>query len=428
MAVDQVDDVRSLLRRGDAPARREALARIRTWEGTHLDPDAAAAVLRAVTVAHRWVPGERVDPADALVRVLWTTPRAVSVDDVEAAYLVSGERVRRSLLRLLALRRDARGRSAVEFLLGPDGPVDLLPAATSALLDPLLELDDLGRLPAVLAGVVGHPGWAWHGSDLLRRLVVTGRLDGDELDDVVDRLDRVVVDLVDAVDRAQPARALDHGPGGDLTRDDRHRLGSVVRLLESAATPASTRLLYRVLSSADPRVQAVAAVALVAQSCDVAPERLDLVARDAESRSLLLEGLDDLGRTDVLRADLRTGRTRAEADLVRWLAGETELGSAPDEVEHLATLPAPVEGRRHPSSAPSPTEASFVELFRFRLRAPHWSSARGWMVGAAGSYSPDGRRAGRPFAHSLYRAEDELSPAGHLAAIRIAVVDRTPPG
>jgi hypothetical protein len=426
--VDEVEEVRALLRSDDPSARRAALARVRDWDGTTLDDRAATAVLRTVTVPHRWVPGERVDPSELLARVLWAAPRAVPATHVEAAYHAAAERVRRSLLHLLALRRDAEGRVALEFLLGADGPVELLPAATSALLDPVLDLDDLGDLPRLLAAVAGRPGWAWHASDLLRRLVIDERLDDRTVDEVVDRLAPTVTELVDAVDRALPTRALDRGPGGDVTRDDRGRLTSILRLLEVVPTTRSNRLVHRALASADPRVAAVAALALVAWDAPVPPERLDLIARDAEARSLLLEGLEDLGSAERLPARHRTGLARAEADLVRWLATETELGTTPDEVEHLATLTLPPRGPRHPSRLTGNAgDEERVELFRFRLRAPHWSFARGWMVGAAGPYTVDGRRTGRPFAHSLYRADDEMTPAEHLAAIRRALVGQAPP-
>lgn len=412
-----------MLRRDDLTSRRAALGRIRAWDGRLLDRRAAASVLRSVTVAYPWVRGERVDPADLLVRVLWAQPHAVDVADVEAAYHMAGERVRRSLLHLLALRRDRAGLEAVLFLVGEDGPADLLPAATSALLDPLLDLADVGHLPGVLAGVAGRTGWAWHASDLLRRLVLSGRLAGDDLDAAVGTLAPSVAELVDAVDRGVGATSAE-ATASDLTREDRRRLSSLVRFLESASTASASTLLLRILGSADPRAAAPAAVALCARVEPVAPDRLDLIAREPEPRALLLDGLDDLGLHGLVPAALRSGVARAEADLVRWLADETELGVAPDEIEHVGAIVLPAPGPSHPSAGGGLGEQPVARLFRFRMRSPHWSCARGWMVGAAGCYAADGTRNGVPFAHSLYRTEDELSPSAHLEAIREAVVGR----
>ncbi len=83
--------------------------------------------------------------------------------------------------------------------------------------------------------------------------------------------------------------------------------------------------------------------------------------------------------------------------LTRWLAQVTELGRAPDEIEFL--------GERTMG-------AEAVHLFRFRMHAPHWSSARGWMIGAAGA-----------FTYSCYAAEDECSLEEHVAEMRTTLAD-----
>jgi hypothetical protein len=404
LASDEVAEARAMLRRSDVATRRTALQLVDSWPGKRLAPGTASALLRASTVSYPWLRGERADPADRFARILWNHPRALPVAEVEGAYLISTDRVRRSLLHLLALRRDAAGLASVEFLIGPDGPVDLLPLPTSGLLSPVLDVVEAPRLVRALVSVAGRRGWAWHASELLAELAEGGRLDERAESVVVDGLTPLALVLVDACDRA----VAEPGERGDPTRADRHRLRAVGQVLAALPGPTTTAVLLRMLSAVDPRVAARGAVALVQRGEPVAPERLALIGLDPESRGILLDGLDRLGRVDLLPPGQVHGRARAEADLVTWLAGDTELARAPDEVEHVLGLP----------TGDGP-DAGELHLFRFRVRAPHWSCARGWMVGAAGPYLPDGRPGSgvEPFASSLYSAQDEDGPDGHLEAI-----------
>ncbi len=419
LTASDVDAVRALLRRSDEGARREGLALIDGWGDRLPDPAGAGALLKAATLAYPWVRSQRIDPALRLARFLCRSPRAVEVRDVEAAYLVSAERVRRVLLHLLALRRDADGVTALSFLIGPDGPADLLPLPTGGLLTPALqEPSAIGMVPS-LVHVASRPGWAWHAAELLEQLVSEERLDRRQHVAVADGLTPVVAGLVEACDRAtaereRPGRARvddasdDERSGRDRTRADRFRLRSLVSLFRALPGEIAAPALRRVLASADARVGAMGATALLSSDQAVAPERLDLVARDPEARAELLDGLAEIDRLQELSPSWRTGRSRAEAELVRWLSADTELGTRPDELEHLETLAA----GEHPDDGA-------VHLFRFRLRSPHWSSARGWMIGAAGPFRADGSVAEgfEAFASSVYSAEDEDHLDGHLDTI-----------
>lgn len=163
LTVDEVESVRSRLRRSDEESRRAALAAIDGWDGRVVSPAAADSLLRAVTLAYPWVRNPRVDPASRLARALCAAPRAVDVHAVEAAYLVSGERVRRLLLHLLALRRDDDGVGSLVFLLGPDGPADLLPLPVAGMLAPVLSAERAADLVPVLVHLAGRTGWVWRG-------------------------------------------------------------------------------------------------------------------------------------------------------------------------------------------------------------------------------------------------------------------------
>ncbi|UDY34877.1 hypothetical protein [Dermatobacter hominis] len=415
LTAPEIEEARALLRRSDEESRRSGLMMVDRWGDRPPDPAAASALLRAATLAYPWVRSQRVDPALRLIRLLCRSPRSVEVREVEAAYLVSAERVRRVLLHLLALRRDAEGVVSLSFLIGPDGPADLLPLPTGGLLTPALSVPGSADMVPSLVHVASRPGWAWHAAELLQQLVEEGRLDEGQHRAVARGLAPVVASLVEACDRATLGTATSAGapsdgerPGRDVTRADRFRLRSLVSLFRALPGDVSAPVLRRVLASADARVSALGATALLSAGQPIAPERLDLVARDPEARAELLDGLDEIDRLADLAPRWRSGRSRAEAELVRWLAADTELGARPDELEHVVTMAA----GEHPDDGA-------VHMFRFRLRAPHWSSARGWMIGAAGPYREDGSVAEGfdAFASSVYSAEDEDELDGHLDTI-----------
>jgi len=420
LTVEDIDDVRLLLRQSDEGARIAGLAAIDAWSDRRLDATAASSLLKASTLAYPWVRSQRVDPAIRLARLLCRAPALVSVAEVEAAYLVSAERVRRVLLHLLALRRDAEGVVSLAFLIGPDGPTDLLPLPTGGLLSPALEAQNSVVLVPSLLYAASQPGWSWHSAELLEQMVRNGLLDDERLRSVVQGLDPVVATMVAACDQASAAPAVSTcGPGQrvghpsqrqrlDPSRAERFRLHTVVSLLRAMHSTTTAPLLRRVLGSADPRVSAVGAAALVAVGEAVAPERFDLVARDPEARSVLLSELDAIGRTQEVAPKWRSGEARAEGDLVRWLAADTELGAAPDEIEHVCRV---ALGEHRQDGA--------IHLFRFRVRSPHWSSARGWMIGAAGPYADDGSKVvdAELIVSSVYSAEDHDDFDGHLDSI-----------
>ena len=92
-----------------------------------------------------------------------------------------------------------------------------------------------------------------------------------------------------------------------------------------------------------------------------------LIARDPVARADLHDGLVAMAPDD---ADLLDQVQVAEGELARWLSDVTELGRVPDELEHLTTVAHPTRAEQR------------LHLFRFRMHAPHWSAARGWMIGS----------------------------------------------
>lgn len=410
LGLGDVDSVRVLLRLADPGARTRAVATLRSWRGMPLQDDAAESVLRAAGAGYPWVPGVEADVGELLVMLLWSRPDQVPVQLVERCYVLCAERGRRALIRLLALRADREAVEAVAGLLCLDGPWDLLPVPGGDLLTPLLEAEGVERLTEALVLVAWRSGWAPHAADLLGEMVRRSLLTESEAVSVVAGLAPLVDGLVQACDRVAPLCRAEQG----RTRVERRSLDALLPLLGALPTGEAVPVLLRALSSADPRVSARAALALLGRGVAVAEERLVITAKDPEARAVLADGLASIGRHFALPRSLSDERAVAEAELVAWLASETQLGFAPDELEHRGT-----------AGAAAPWGSGTLHLFAFRVRPPHWSAERGWMLAAVGPYRPEAlfqpRRAPGFAACSLYRAEDDGSVESHLGALAEAV-------
>lgn len=399
IGVDDVAEVRALLRRSDRTARELAVATISSWQARRLDVLGARAVLEAAGGSYPSLPTDDVAPAVRFVELLWDAPRAVTPTDVVRVHLISGEQVQRGLLHLLALRGGDEGLAALEVLLGPDADPWGIPRLTSPLLGPLLIHVDRARVARLLIGLLELPGWRWHAADLLEQLDAGGDLG----DDTWSRLSVVVGDLVhrltDECDRAMTRPA----SGGDGARVARESLSCLVGLVDRLVARCVERITepaLRMLGSADPRVAALGAGVLLRHGEPVAPDRLEVIGRDPVARVELIDLLDGAEEQPKLPAAF-DALALEEGRLARQLAEVHELGRLPDEIEHVAAVP--VEAR---------LGGGVAQVFRFRLHSPHWSSARGWMVGVAG-----------PFTATCYAAEDEYTPRGHVEAVRAALAD-----
>jgi hypothetical protein len=417
IGADDVVELRSMLRRRDAVVRQVALATLSTWQADELDATAARAVLDAAGANYPSVPRDNSHPAELLARLLWPVPELVSVADVLRVYLVAGERARRAFLHLLALRGDDDALHGLEFLLGLDGPADLLPVPTSPVLDPVLAHPDVTRLVQMLLTLAPRRGWTWHVTAMFHHLLDADRLGVENRARIIGGLGPLVDATVDACDRLwQPAPRT--GDDLDASRSDRERLGALVRLLVAMPDATAVRPLWRVLASADPRVSVLGAVALVRRGQHVAPDRFEVLARDPSTLHTLHTGLAALDATCLVPERYLEPEVLAASQLVTWLSGITELGRAPDEIEPVATRHVRIEGADDGLGGNSGVYDAEVHLFRFRMRAPHWSHARGWMIGTAGEWT-----------YSCYAAEDEQSLDGHIESVRLAASQwPDPPG
>ena len=406
-----------MLRRRDAVARQVALATLSTWDARRLTPAGARAVLEATTVAYPSVPRDTSHPADLLARLLWGAPESVPVGEVLRVYVAAGERARRALLHLLALRCDDEGLRGLEFLLGLDGPADLLPIPTSPLIDPLLEHPDVTRLVAMLVALAPRTGWTWHVTSMIQRLLDRALLGIENRARILSGLSPLIASTVDVCDRlwyTSPPGAEDL----DSSRTDRERLGALARLLVTFPDDAAIEPMWRLLAAADPRVSVLGAVALVQRRQQVAPDRIELLARDPRTLAPLHAGLAAVDAVCLIPERHLEPEVLACSQLVTWLSGITELGRAPDEIEPVTKRHVRVEGADDGLGGTTGVYDAEVHLFRFRMRAPHWSHARGWMIGAAGEWT-----------YSCYAAEDEQSVEGHIESVRQAATQwPDPPG
>lgn len=395
---DDVAELRSLLRRRDRAAREIGLALLRSWSANDLGVTGARAVLEAAGGSYPDVEGSPEHPAELLARILWDAPETVEVRHVVRVYLIAGERSRRALIHLLALRGDASGLEGLEFVVGRDAPAELLPIPTTPLLDPLLEHPDRARVTALLLTLLPRADWTWHAARLLCRLQTDGVGDRTEREQILD----VVTDCADSLVRECDVAAMADPRSGDAGRSPRQSLASLVWLLDEMDDLDQRAVLGRMLGSADPRVAAMAAVRLLGRDDPVAPDRLRLIARDPVARADLHDGLVSLApqTAQALADDVLNDVAIAEGELARWLSEVTELGRAPDEMEHLVTVAAPDR----------PAEP--LHVFRFRMNAPHWSASRGWMIGVAGAH-----------VSTIYAAEDECPVAQHVTAVLAALAD-----
>ncbi|MGI9577411.1 MAG: hypothetical protein ACR2OH_04385 [Microthrixaceae bacterium] len=410
LAAEEIDRLRAKLRMADADVRTKAVAELQSWQGARLGPGAGLCALRAATVGYPWVDAVPADPGELLVQLLWRDPGDVTVAELERAYVFCAERARRSILRTLALRRDVESLDAVLHLMGLDGPVDLLPVPTEDLLRPLLDVVGVERLVPVLVSAAWRRGWVPVVADMLGEMVQRGLLDGAATEDLCEGLSPLLLALVDTCDRAATM-----ADSGALARVDRERLAVVVPLFGSLASDEAVVVLRRVLACVDPRVGASAAVALAGRGEVVGEDRIALIARDPEARRVLLAGLARLGRGFELPDELRSEVAIAEAEVVSYLAGRTQLGAPPDDLEHRGVFATPLEWGR-----------GLTHLFAFRVRPPHWSASRGWMLVAAGPFDASmefmPQRSEGFEVCSLYEPEDGDEISRHLLQISRAVV------
>lgn len=161
----------------------------------------------------------------------------------------------------------------------------------------------------------------------------------------------------------------------------------------------------------DPRLAFFAARSLLRHGEQVPERELTRIAAWAETRNLLFDGLQELGRPDLFPRAYATQAALAESDMVGWLTFPTELARVPDEIELMKVVSEDVGG-----------EEGILDfyLFRFRTDPPHWAAKDGWMAGVAGPF----RRADAPstasYGHtfSTFDRWDDKRPEEHVEEMK----------
>lgn len=416
-----IEEVQVLLRRPGAPYRAQAVSRLRRMQGSALGPQAARAALRAAAVSYPWVPGVPDDTSELFVRLLWSDPAVVEVCELERAYLCCARRGRRAVLHAIALRADRAGLDAVSHLIEQamlwerSRVHGSLPAPSKGLLRPLLEVEGVGALAPKLASLVLRPGWSEQAAEMVTAMCRRGLVDAATSEEVTGILLPVIHDLADSCDREAAARSVGVGRRGwlpvvDRARADRARLTALLPLLGHLPGERAVLGLRRALSCVEPRISATAAVGLLGRGAVVGDDRILVLCRDPMARKVLVDGLVTSGRGFHLPAHTLEAVSLAEAHLVSWLVGTTQLRREPDEVEHRCVLPA------HPDWG-----VGDLHLFAFRMNAPHWLAERDWMVAAVGPFDPAAQLVATVAAgfavHSVYVPEASLDHAEHALEI-----------
>jgi len=168
---------------------------------------------------------------------------------------------------------------------------------------------------------------------------------------------------------------------------------SLCDALSLIGNPESTPKLFQALELGHRRVRVEAAFALAKLGEQAGTSALIELAEEAPVRLRVLAYADELGLLDDIPTEHQTEAARAEAELVSYLAGPTQMGMAPNEcelVDHRVQF------------WPGEEEATDCFLFRYSYELPQGSYSN---IGIAG-----------PLAFSLTADLGDLSPDSIYAA------------
>jgi hypothetical protein len=175
--------------------------------------------------------------------------------------------------------------------------------------------------------------------------------------------------------------------------DIRREAGCWLDIAGHLKSPALGPLLEEALSFSDPRLVAFAAGSVLRRGGKVPGPVLHRVAACHETRCLLFEILQQLGRLDLFPRKYRTWDAFAAADMVNWLTYPTELGREPDQLQKKAVFT---------STKPEGELALYVWRFR--------SDDGPWYAGVSGPYLRHGEP-GPLHGHLTFSRFDEWDKA-----------------
>lgn len=151
--------------------------------------------------------------------------------------------------------------------------------------------------------------------------------------------------------------------------------------------------MKRILDRMGPLFEKVDSGAITA--ADVLP-----YIEDLRTRKHTYNLLHDAKRLELIPESYMTFEKAAAGQLAAWLEFPTELGTVPDEIEHLERVSFDFDGNGE--------NWVHYEVFRFRMKEPHANAKEGWQLGVVGPYFDDSKaysNAGATFSRFMKEAE-----------------------
>jgi hypothetical protein len=115
---------------------------------------------------------------------------------------------------------------------------------------------------------------------------------------------------------------------------------------------------------------------------EVTADHVFAYAERLETRQACYELLKQHNRSDLFPPEFYTLEKAAESSLANWLEYPTELDACPDEIEHIKRVTIDFDGHNN---------YVHYEVFKCRVKEPHWAATDGWFLGVVGPYFDDSK-------------------------------------
>jgi hypothetical protein len=391
----------------DVSGESDAMESLR---GIKITPDVGERLIRAAAEAYPNVAGRESETNSKLLHLVWENPLPEFRGTVSEVYdRLEGKReARESALRLLVEMQDRGARAQViELLKRPSSKT----VTSSWVFVPWKPSADLARdlFPGLLEAASGlsnasgvyslvldfaeknflkpddHAGFVTHCVDRCRQLLETRKDAFAKYGLFLDELE------------TPP----DGSPVPDDVHEDFFQLEILLDLLAYSASTSVPPLLRAALEQPSYRLKIFGACSLLMRKEAVEPSVLENLASAPAGRGLLWLCMKKRMLQSQFPAKYRTPKALAEGGMVHWLQFPTEMGKAPREIRHLATIRTVEEGRRE-------------LLFFFVFRHPTFAEGK-WQVGVSGPFpedSPDASGGGATF--SKFKTLDSQTLEAHI--------------
>ena len=266
-----------------------------------------------------------------------TSPGASTIEGLAAAYrkLPQNNDLRPHILRVLATSADADSLKQVTELLVEDPPAK--PEQTTLAMVPLVQNKQLNAelLYPKLMDAVAHRSAATAVLDVTNFLVRNNRLTSHPAADRAARLATLLEGVTSELEKLEQPPADSNEDRTEQARTVSESVELAVSLCDTLALAGDKSIvgkLYPLLELRHRRLQAEAASALARLGEDAGLDHLAGLAEHSVVRTRALAYLDELGAMDRADEAYRTAESRAEGDLVCWLAEPQQFGFPPQTV------------------------------------------------------------------------------------------------